>query len=145
MNETQIITVNVHDWDILNKFNAFELMNRNYSLTVRKIGKGVNAVYQKKITRSAPNPNGDLIQVIADFVEIAQDMTEPEIKTSYNAVGGGQGHYDYAVQTHVTGWVTLSKEEVNIMNQLIVEDKAHNKRIREAEKLEKQAYKLRHG
>lgn len=136
-------TVTAKNWNVLNRNNALNLMAGSYTLHVRKEGKGKTAVFYRKVTRPVPVLEGDLETALTNLVQQAAGMFNPVIKTVNTAVGGGHGHYDYAVRSTITGWVVMDGVEVETMRNLQQEEKQQNKREREARKLEAQVRKLR--
>lgn len=144
MNTVKELTIVSDSWATTHNIpNADTLMNGQYTITVRKIGEGRESVYERLTTRTIPNPNGSIENVIAELLTIASVMKETTITTFNKAIGGGHGHYDYGVVTEVTGWVTLTKDEVTAMRKLQEVEKIRNRNIREAKKLEREAAKLR--
>lgn len=133
-----------HNWETVNKVaNGHDFMKGRYCVDIRKFGKGRNAVFQSREVRKVPVPKGDLVEVISGLVNAAGDMFQPEINVDRKAVGGGMGHYDYAVVAEISGWVEMSAGEVLVMRELQEAEKVYARKLREAAKLEKQVSKLR--
>lgn len=138
------ITISGHSWQTIRSIpNADVLMGSDYCLNVRKAGKGAKTTFEKKITRPIDIPNGRLEEVVAELLIAAQGLSDTEISISNQALSGGHGHYDYGTVANMTGWVILSKDEVDAMKALIELEKVRSRKLREADKLEKQAALLR--
>lgn len=91
-------TVDVHSWDAKNSVpNADSVLGHNYKALIRKTGKGRNALYERQVVRNVNVPNGALVEVISTLLAESNDMVDVTVRTTNTAVGGGHGHYDYAV------------------------------------------------
>lgn len=80
--------------------------------------------------------NGSLGEVITKLATETSDMQEVAITTRF---GGGMGHYGYAVISRVTGWVTMTPEQVKAFKTLKHNVTSMRKAEREIKRLRKMA------
>lgn len=138
------LVISGNSWATIHKVpHADVLMSGNYRLKLRKTGKGINAIYEKHVIRPIDIPNGKVEEVIAKLFIASYSLSDAEVSISHQAIGGGQGHYDYGTVANMSGWVILTKDEVIAMKALVELEKMKERNARAARKLEKQAALLR--
>lgn len=110
------------------------------TIEIRQAGK----IYQVKTERQLSGSFSGSPEEIAELQEgLIYGLSDVTIATREEAVGGGQGHYDYDIVTRATGWRTMTAEEITAWKSIINLKKEHKKVEREISALQKQIQQLR--
>lgn len=125
---------------IPNAETLYQSPRNSGDLSVRQSGK----IYQIKTDRSIQGRIKGTPEEVAQQQEaLLYGLSDAELRIGEEAVGGGQGHYDYDIVTSVTGWRTMTPEEVTAWKQILELKKGQRKVEREISGLEKQIQALK--
>jgi hypothetical protein len=125
-------------WEAMTKIpHAEELfyVGRNSgTIEVRHVGN----LYQIKTVRTI-DISGAAGDALVKMAAVSADMDDAEVSNTTEATGGGQGHYSYGTVTRITGWVTMTSEQIASFKTMQYNNKQTAKVEREIKKLNKMA------